>query len=192
MSRPLPILLLAVLLGCGGARADTPPDLATQVLQRLAQVGSRRASFHEEKRLAALTTVLRSSGVLTYVQPGYLEKQTLEPKPERLIIDGNRLTILEGSAAPRQLDIDSHPALRVMVDSIRAPLAGDVGVLRQDYAVHAAGDPGAWTLTLLPARPEVARSVQSLVLEGVNNTIRTIRLVSRNGDEQVTTIDPTP
>lgn len=192
MSRPLPILLLAVLLGCGGARADTPPDLATQVLQRLAQVGSRRASFHEEKRLAALTTVLRSSGVLTYVQPGYLEKQTLEPKPERLIIDGNRLTIVEGSAAPRQLDIDSHPALRALVDIIRAPMVGDIATLRDSYRIQATGDAGGWRLTLLPSRPEIARYVASVTLDGANNVLRVIRVVQPNGDVDTTTIDAAP
>lgn len=180
------------LLLVGATAPALADDLADSVLQRLAQVTSRHATFREEKHLASLTTVLRSSGTLAYAQPAYLEKITIEPKPERLVINGASLSITEGNAAARTFDIESHPALRALVDTIRAPLDGDVETLRRSYTIKAQGDLGAWRLTLLPSHPALARFVRSVMLDGANNGLRTIRIEQPNGDVQTTTIDPVP
>ncbi|MBV8591290.1 MAG: outer membrane lipoprotein carrier protein LolA, partial [Acetobacteraceae bacterium] len=94
-------------------------------MHQLAEVQERRASFIEEKNLAALSAPVRSTGVLVYRRPSHLEKITIQPEPESLIADGERLTITEGNEPPRVLDLHSQPEIRALVDTVRALLSGD-------------------------------------------------------------------
>ena len=55
--------------------------------------------FVERKYLAMLTAPLDFSGTLVYTAPGRLEKNTLAPKPERLVLDQDKLTLNIRTAA---------------------------------------------------------------------------------------------
>ncbi len=62
----------------------------------LARVPESNATFVEVKTLAMLTRPLRASGRLAYRRPAHLEKITLEPQAESLVVDGDKLTFTEG------------------------------------------------------------------------------------------------
>ena len=87
-----------------------------------------------------LNRPLRATGRLLYRRPAHLEKITLEPQPESLVVDGNRLTLTEASEAPRVIDLDGEPAIRAMVDAIRGTLSGDLA----GAAPLLCGDHGRW------------------------------------------------
>ena len=111
-----------------------------QLMQRLAQVKTASGKFVERKELAILTTPLESSGTLLYTAPGRLEKHTLRPKPESLILDEKTLTIEDKSRNRRRtLTLEEHPVIWAFVESIRATLAGDLKSLNRFYKVSLQG-----------------------------------------------------
>ncbi len=159
-------------------------------MAQLAAVPERRARFREERRFAALTEPLPSRGRLLYRRPGYLEKLTEWPEPERMVIDGGRLVITAGNEAPRVIDLGSQPELRGMVDAMRGPLAGDLQALRRRFAVAMAGGLADWTLTLTPSDAGLGKVLRSVRLAGQAAWIAEIDLVQANGDRSLTRIEP--
>lgn len=161
-------------------------------MARLAAVPERRARFQEEKRLAALTEPLRSTGRLLYRRPAHLEKITEGQDPESLVVDGNRLVITEGQDPPRVVDLAAHPEAGAAVDAIRGPLSGDLAALRRSFAVTATGTPVAWRLVLVPTDPAAARLLARVEVDGADNTPRAVLIRQANGDEDRLLIEPLP
>ncbi len=158
-------------------------------MQRLAGVTERRASFTEEKTIAALTVPVRSEGWLQYRRPGHLEKTTTAPATESLMVDGDTLSIIEGNQA-HVIDLDTVPELRALVDAVRGTLSGDLAALRRSYAVTMQGDVADWRLVLTPNNPALARMVRQIVIEGAQAELRSVRTALANGDQSVMTIGP--
>ena len=94
-----PSLLAASLFAASASAQPGPPGpagLLPEVMARLAQAPERRATFEEEKRLAVLDRPLRSTGTLLYRRPRHLERHTIYPAPESLVVDGDRLVLTVG------------------------------------------------------------------------------------------------
>ena len=88
-------------------------------MRTLASVAQRQATFTEEKHLAALDRPLVSTGELRYRRPSYLEKLTLAPKREELLVDGQRLTITDpATGTDRVVDLSGSPEVSALVDLI--------------------------------------------------------------------------
>ena len=62
-----------------------------QLMRGLAQIRSDHASFVEKKFIAMLDKPVESSGELFYTAPDHLEKRTIKPKPESMILDHGTL-----------------------------------------------------------------------------------------------------
>lgn len=161
-------------------------------MARLAAVPERRAAFREERRMAALTEPLVSSGRLTYRRPSYLEKDTTWPQPERLVIDGNRVVITAGNDPPRVVDLGSQPELRGLVDALRGPIGGDLPVLQRGFRLSLEGSDAAWRLELTPTDPRAARVLRVVRIQGAGADPREITVTEANGDEQRLLIEPLP
>jgi hypothetical protein len=160
-------------------------------MQMLARVPESSATFAEVKVLAMLTRPLRATGRLLYRRPAYLEKVTLEPQPERLVVDGNRLSLTEANET-RTIDLDAEPAIRALVDAIRGTLSGDLVALRRSYAVTMEGGVSDWRLTLTPLDSGVARLVTRTTIVGAGIALRLVQTTQANGDEMRMTIGPAP
>ena len=161
-------------------------------MARLAAAPERRATFREEKRIAALTAPLVSTGTLLYRRPGRLEKLTNWPEREALVVDGARVTLTAGNDAPRVLPLSADPGLRALVDAFRAPLAGDLAALSRSFRVQGDGTPAAWQLDLTPASPAVARFLRGVRVAGAGDELRAITVLQATGDEERLTIGTSP
>jgi len=194
MARLFGFVVLVALLGRGEAWAGvvSPPGLVETVVGQLAELPQRRGRFVREKRLAALTVVLRSTGTLTYTRPDHLEDVTEAPRYESLMVDGRSVVLTGADRRGHRLDLDDDSRVRVMVETLLAPLSGDLGMLRRNYVVSARGDPGAWHLDLAPGRPEVAALVRHVGLDGNDNTLRRVEIERANGDCESLVITPLP
>ena len=168
------------------------PQPIDELMERLAQVPERRASFHEIKSIAGLTAPLHVSGTLYYRRPDHIEKITAQPHPEILVVDGERLSLSENNAPSRVLDLDSQPAIRALVDAIRGTLSGDLVMLRRAYHVEMAGDLNSWRLTLTPLDTQLARWVRMIAIYGEGSRLTFVRTIQTNGDESQMTIDTKP
>jgi hypothetical protein len=193
--QPRRSLLRGVLLCCLGmpiaAAADSSPPI-DELMQALASVPARQAAFIEIKSIAALAVPISSTGTLAYRRPAYFAKITAPPHAERLVVDGDRLSVAEGDQDPQVMQLDSRPRLRALVDAVRGTLAGDLATLRRWYQVAMSGSVAAWRLTLTPTDPGIASLLRFIAIEGTGATPRTIRSVQANGDESRMTINPQP
>lgn len=190
--RLLVLALLTVSLGHVVQRAhaaDAPWDIE-RLMQALARVQVGRADFVETKTIAMLDKPVVSSGQLFYVAPDKLEKRTLKPRPESMIIEGNTLVIERG----RQnitMQVDSAPELAGFVNSIRGTLAGDRRALERSFALSLEGPPQRWLLTLKPLDQRMAAAVASIRIAGVQDDVRSVEILQADGDRSVMTISRT-
>ena len=184
------VCAFACALSCDLAAAyATEPFTAKQLMQSLSENKASRADFVEKKYLAALDRPLESSGELIYVAPARLEKRTIKPKPELLIVDGGTLTIVRNGAR-RSIALASFPEVAVFTQSIRATLAGDLETLSRDYRVEVDGSAALWRLTLLPSDPKIAALVSRVTVTGRDKRIDAIEVLQADGNRSVTTITP--
>lgn len=159
-------------------------------MRDLGSVPQRHERFTEEKRFAALDRPVVVAGELSYRRPGVLEKLTLQPRFERLTIDGDSLTVVDGGGATRRIDLGDQPELRGLTDAMRATLAGDVSTLQRSFRVSLAGSLPAWRLTLVPTSASVARLVEIVRIEGIGNRLTQIETIQANGDSSRMVIEP--
>ena len=184
--------LAALIVACVIAPAAPAADWGLEPLMReLAQIKSARARFVERKELGMLSSPLESSGTLVYAAPDRLEKRTLVPREEYLLLEGDRLT-LESKARNQRRTFALHeqPVIGAFVESIRSTLAGDLATLRRYYRVSLAGSEREWRLTLEPVDPGMQNIVSEIRIGGSGTWINTIDTVESNGDRSVMTITP--
>jgi outer membrane lipoprotein-sorting protein len=176
----------------GAAAVASAADWSLEQLMRsLAQVKSAKAHFIERKDMEILSSPLESSGTLIYTAPDRLEKHTLKPRQESLVLEGNRLT-LESKARNqlRTFELQEQPVIGAFVESIRSTLAGDLGTLKRYYEVRLTGGESEWQLHLTPSAPDMRRFVSEIRISGSRSMIRTIEITEVQGDRSVMTIKP--
>lgn len=188
-ARPLFIAvlgLLALASSCASLAAEWSVD---QLMAALAQTRSAHASFEESKSIAILDHPVQSSGELFYSAPDQLEKRTLKPKPESMLLQGNQLT-LDQRGRKKVLQLDRYPEVATFIDSIRGTLAGDRAALERSYALSLDGDAQAWTLTLLPRDLKAKQLVSQIRMQGSQGQLQRIAIHQADGDSSLMTITP--
>jgi len=196
--RPRSLILSCLALPClvtlaGAARAEGAEWGFTELMQGFHAVTASHAHFVERHYLGMLSEPLKSSGKLAYAAPDKLEKITLTPQPERLALDGDRLTIDQGPAGRRQsFALSAHPEIAGVVESIRGTLAGDPDALERFFAIGLTGDARAWTLRLEPKDAALRKLVSDITIAGSGAAIHTIDTSERDGDhaEMIILDDP--
>ena len=98
--------------------ADTAWTL-DRLMSTLAHNKSGRATFTETKTLSIAADPIVSSGELVFVAPDHLEKHTLRPKPEHMVIDGDKLTV-ERNQRKFTMPLAQYPELAAFIESILA------------------------------------------------------------------------
>jgi hypothetical protein len=190
--RPL-LLLFCLAVSFGGRAEEAVPAGAgwglPQLMQGLAEVKQSRGRFVEKKYLAVLDVPLTSSGTLSFDAPGHLEKHTLEPKDESLVLDAGVLTI-ENKARKQKhtLVVQQYPAVWAFVESIRSTLAGDQATLERFYKVQLKGDAAKWRMKLLPREKQAGSMVKEIVVSGRGNRVNSIEMLEVNGDSAIMTV----
>ena len=183
------MLMLMLMASRLSHAADAPWDIE-RLMQALASVGVGRADFVETRTIAMLDKPLVSSGQLFYVAPDKLEKRTLKPRPESMIIEGNTL-VIERGRQNMTLQVDSAPELAGFVNSLRGTLAGDRRALERSFALSLEGPPQRWLLTLKPLDARMAAAVTSIRISGVRDDVKSIEILQADGDRSVMAISRT-
>jgi outer membrane lipoprotein-sorting protein len=159
-----------------------------QLMQSLSQTKLGHAKFTEKKYIAMLDRPVESSGELLYSAPDHLEKRTVKPRPETMVVDGNQMTIERGSQR-RTVQLQEYPELAGFIDSIRGTLAGDRKALERSFKLNLEGGPEHWTLTLFPLDAKLARNVHLIRITGSHDNIRTMEIIEPDGDHSVMSIE---
>jgi len=185
-------LLAAGLCSPGAIAAEASEAGAWDVkrlMRELGQVKSAKAQFIERKHMAILNAPLESSGTLIYTAPGRLEKHTLVPRQESLVLEGDRLTLENKERKQRRtFALQDQPVIWAFVESIRSTLAGDLATLSRFYQVTLDGSERQWRLTLKPVEPDMQNVVSEIRIGGSRNRVNTIEIIETQGDRSVMTI----
>jgi len=180
-------LAAGLLLAASGAFA-ADWDLQ-QLMDSLARHKSGRATFVETRRLAVLDKPIESSGELLYVAPDKLEKRTLKPRPEAMVVDGDALTVERGNRK-LQVQLQAYPEIAAFIDSIRGTLAGDRKALERNYQLAISGAAENWVLQLTPLDDRMKAVVQRIRIGGVRDQVRSVEIVQADGDSSLMVIEP--
>jgi hypothetical protein len=181
-------VLLALLAPLARAQEWQLPDL----MQALRLNQRHAARFVEHRYLSVLDRPLESSGELLFVPPARVEKHTLAPRPETLVVDGDELTLEQPHHRPLKVRLQEHPEVAAFVDSIRGTLAGDQGALERNYAVSLKGTAAQWHLALTPRHEDVARVVSAIRIAGAEGRIEALDFDFAGGDRSEMRITPAP
>jgi hypothetical protein len=155
----------------------------------LGRVRVAKAQFAERRYLSMLKEPLQFSGTLVYIAPDRLEKNTLRPRAESMVVDRDRLTIEgDGGRQRRIMMLPDHPEIWAFVESIRATLAGDLTTLDRFYKVSLEGSSEEWQLLLEPSEAKMQAMVKSIRISGKASSIRIVEILEADGDRSVMTV----
>lgn len=186
------VLLCLGFSAVNAEEAQTPPATEwglPQLMQSLAQKQSSQGKFTERKFLSVLNKPLESSGTISFQAPGHLEKHTLVPKEESLVLDQGVLTIdSKARNIKRTLVLQEYPAVWAFVESIRSTLAGDLPMLERFYTVKLEGGATKWRMQLLPLELKTREVVREIVITGRGNRVVSIDTSESNGDRSSMTV----
>jgi outer membrane lipoprotein-sorting protein len=164
------------------------PLSIAQLMANLAKSPQGAATFTEKKFIAILEQPVESSGELLFIAPARLEKRTLKPKPETMVLDGDTLTVERGRRK-HVLQLKDYPEVAGMIESIRATLAGDRTALERVYHLVLDGGNERWTLVLIPLDPKVGAVIARIRMEGVKDVVRSVEILQADGDRSLMTIE---
>jgi hypothetical protein len=180
--RTLALCALLALSAVYAASGDLP-----ELMRLLAARRHGEVDFVEQHFLSVLKRPVESYGVMVYDAPNRLEKRTVEPRPERLVLDGEELTI-ERKGHIHVLDLAAYPSMLPFIESLRATLAGDLPALERVFNVDFAGTLERWTLTLSPRDSKVSKMVSQVRIEGSRDALLKVEILEANGDRSLMTL----
>ena len=185
------LLALAALLAVSPPIAHPASDDLQELMRLLAARRHGQVDFVEQHFLAVLKRPVESFGVMTYDAPHRLEKRTVEPRPERLVLDGDEITV-ERKGHTHVLELAAYPSLLPFIESLRATLAGDLPALERAFNVDFAGNVERWTLTLYPRDSKVSSTVSRVRIDGSRDVLSKVEIFEANGDRSLMTLREHP
>ncbi len=160
-----------------------------QLMSELSQHKGGRAHFVEKRHIALLDKPVQSSGEMLYSPPDRLEKRTLQPKAETMVLDKDQLS-LERDKRKLSINLSARPEAQAFVESIRSTLSGNRRVLEQSYNLKLQGESSQWVLTLVPSEPAISGLLQRITISGNKGQVRHIEYLQTDGDRSEIAIEP--
>lgn len=162
-----------------------------QLMSLLAQRQHGHVTFTEVHTSSILDRPLESSGEMFYDAPDRVEKRTLAPKPERMLLEKGQLT-LERRHKQFHVALADYPQAIPYIEAIRATLSGDRAALERWFRVDYSDSGTHWNLKLAPLDAKAAAEVSEVTIEGTLDEIATVTVQLVNGDRSVTTLREAP
>lgn len=178
------VMALAASASCGAAGKWG----VSQLMALLAANAGGRATFVEHKTLAFLDAPVVSRGELVYIAPARLERHTVSPRAESMVLDGDALTISR-EGRNHQLRLRDYPEVAAFIATIRGTLAGDRSALERNWQLSVSGSRERWTLHLLPSDPKLATLISRITARGRGGDLQSIEILQADGDRSVMQIE---
>ena len=164
---------------------------AQTLIAALGQPAPAHTAFAEARFLKLLDRPLVVSGQLSWLGGDKLERRVDHPQRETATIADGEVTQQRDGKHARHFSLKRAPQLQVLLDSFVALLSGDATRLQQAFEIRQGGDArGAWTLTLVPRDPRVAKTVASIRIDGVGDQSRCMHMQEADGDVAVDLLGP--
>jgi outer membrane lipoprotein-sorting protein len=167
-----------------------------RLMWELSQISYARLNFVETRQSMFLSTDMVIEGNILYRAPDYIEKVTVSPMSEKIVVDGDTMLVEklvysrdnEAVVETKHYSIESHPVLKATVGSIRYILAGNSEMLGEYYEMSISGQCENWTLELTPRTVEISDYAQKIILSGNESSILRYVTIQADGDESVMTL----
>lgn len=176
---------LVIAVAPGAAQPGDPAIALSRLMEEMAARPAATTRFVEERHMQILTKPVVIEGTLTYAG-GRLEKHTISPKEERVVIEGDRMVIHrpgEGSSAT--ILLSDFPALEAFIVGLRATLAGDLARLKRDFWVKYTAAGRDWRIVLTPLAETAREEVSEVRIVGHGTKIATLEVIETDGDRSV-------
>ena len=176
------------------AAADGAWDLPA-LMKELGGIRLIDAAFTEQKQAEFLSGgEFAVSGEMHFKAPHTLRRIVTKPYRESIIIDESTVIIKRMDSKNetdkvRFIEIDSHPSIRLFIDSMRATMAGDLATVLEIYEVELSGDRGEWRLRLVPQRKALKKFINAVDVTGSANRISTLLVHEDDGTRSLITLD---
>lgn len=180
--------LCVVMTLVAPAWAQNSLDLNT-LMGLLSQRRSGEAVFTETRFVQILDAPQVSSGRLSFSAPDRFVRETLQPKPESVSVDGNTVQLMRHGRT-RTLSLDSAPEVRAMVEAVRGTLTGNAEALQRLFKPVVSGSTPAWTLDLTPLPGQASGPIRLVRIEGRQDEVRTVEVTLNDGDRSLMKIEP--
>jgi hypothetical protein len=178
-------LVVAVALFSGASALAADPVTLDQIMAALRSVRHVDARYVEHRYLHVLKTPIEARGDLHFDAPDRLVKQA-DPSTagpgERVVMDGDKLTVDRGRGAPLVIGLNDHPEIAALSTSLRATLAGDGAALQQVFEVTVSGSVDHWLMVLQPRDPASRKLLQWVRVTGYGAHITAIDTANADGD----------
>jgi outer membrane lipoprotein-sorting protein len=181
------LALASMALSGRGACADVSGVDLNSILASLAKRQHGHVLYSEQIESALLKRPLHTSGELFFDAPDRLEKRTLQPRADDLLVEGDVVTIVRGThrTAMRLAD---YPQLSPLLNAIRATLAGDRPTLEKNFQITASADGPGWSLTLEPLPSETKPVYKRIQIRGGDGAVRSVMLERVTGERTTMTL----
>jgi outer membrane lipoprotein-sorting protein len=181
------LALASMALSGRGACADVSGVDLDSILASLAKRQHGHVLYSEQIESALLKRPLHTSGELFFDAPDRLEKRTLQPRADDLLVEGDVVTIVRGThrTAMRLAD---YPQLSPLLNAIRATLAGDRPTLEKNFQITASADGPGWSLTLEPLPSETKPVYKRIQIRGGDGAVRSVMLERVTGERTTMTL----
>ena len=164
---------------------------ALLLIAALGQPAPARTAFAEARFMKVLDKPLVVSGELAWLGGDQLQRRVDHPGQETASIADGKVTLQRAGKSARTFSLSHAPQLQVLLDSFVALLSGDASRLQQAFDIQQAGAAsGAWTLTLTPRDPKVAKSVGRIVVDGNKAQSRCMQMQDPDGDVAIDLLGP--
>jgi outer membrane lipoprotein-sorting protein len=160
-----PVVALLALLGFGGSRASTAPDLFDDIHARVALAEAKRhtirARFTETTLSSLLVKPMVSEGTLLGAKPSRLLMTYTAPERKTILMDGNRLLIIR----PDRRESERVDITEIMKRVNHYFVNASPDQLRKSFRVRAFVDPEvptSYQLDLVPTRKQIRQGLERL------------------------------
>lgn len=172
------LILLAVVVACGGARAAAPIDKIQAMLAKPALMCGR---FDQSKTLTGMKKPLASHGRFCVVAGKGVLWRTLAPFPSTLRLTRDEIVQFQGERVAMRLDARQEPTVRMINSVLFSMLSGDLGQLNTLFEVDGSAASGSWKVALKARQPALAKAIGAFALEG-GAYVKTIHINEASGD----------
>ena len=174
-----------MLAGACGVAAAQPISVAA--LQRLLQNAPKHeVRFQEIRESPWLSAPVEASGSMSS-SATMLEKRVEKPRRETWRILDDRMQLVgPAGGSVKEIKFSESPALAALANALRRMMAGDLQALDKDFQLVPGGDERLWTLQLTPRRPEIARFLKQLELQGTGVHLQVIVILENQGERTTT------
>ena len=191
--RKLDGLVFISLLIVTANQLHAEPAAIDLVFDKLAQQSHNDTMFIEEKYSTFLDEPLVMTGKLKYRAPDTVIREQKTPDQVRFDISGNTVK-MTGGGKDKTMKLDGLPSLFVLVDSLRAILAGDYNRLKKYYDIKFSGDVSSWTMLLTPLANNSGKSlgqyIEKIIFTGKLDRINKIEIHEDDENWSVMKLSP--